>query len=312
MKMKKLIKVIFVAVFVVLTTHVKAQQEPLYTQYMFNAMSVNPAYTGTQDALEAVFLSRMQWTGFDGAPRTYSFAAHTPFTQYDMGIGVALVADNLGPVNNFYFNVNYAYQVKLTDELKMSMGIKGGFYNYHVGLDNLLLDGSPIDPSFQGQIERKFQPNLGAGVYVYDERLYAGISVPKLFQSELNQEQAEEDALAVLKRHYYIMAGYMFDINDDFKIRPSFINKIVDGAPPSTDITTQVVYQDLYWLGATYRLGDALAFMANVQVSNQLMIGYSYDFSLSNLGNYNSGSHEVMISFSYDGFLQGKTSRRLR
>ncbi len=311
MKMNNLYKVIIVVLLAVLTTKIKAQQEPLYTQYMFNAMSVNPAYTGTQDGLEAVFLSRLQWTGFEGAPRTYSFAAHTPFTQYDMGIGVALVADKLGPVNNFYFNVNYAYQVKLTDDMRLSMGIKGGFYNYHVGLDGLLLDGNQMDPSFQGQIERKFQPNLGAGVYVYDDRLYAGISVPKLFQSEINTEESQEDALAVLKRHYFIMAGYLFDINDDFKIRPSFINKFVDGAPPSTDISTQVIYQEMYWLGATYRLGDALAFMANVQVSEQLMIGYSYDFSMSNLGNYNSGSHELMISFNYDGFLKRKKSRRL-
>lgn len=312
MKMMKLFKIALACSLVVLSVSVKAQQEPLYTQYMFNTMSVNPAYTGTQDALEAVFLSRMQWTGFDGAPRTYSFAAHTPFTQHDMGIGVALVADKVGPVNNFYFNVNYAYRVNLTDDLKLSMGIKGGFYNYHVGLDNLLLDANSIDPSFQGQVERKFQPNLGAGLYIYDERLYAGISVPKLFQSEINPEEAQQDALAVLKRHYYIMAGYLFTINDDFKLRPSFINKFVEGAPPSTDITAQMVYQDMYWLGLTYRLGDALAFMANVNVTEELMIGYSYDFSVSNLGNYNSGSHEIMLSYRYGGFVKSKRTRRLR
>lgn len=301
---------VFGAMLAMLSVDVKAQQEPLYTQYMFNTMSVNPAYTGTEDALNAVFLSRLQWTGFEGAPRTYSFAAHTPFTQYDMGIGIALVADKLGPVNNFYLNVNYAYQVMVTDDLKLSMGIKGGIYNYHVGLDGLLLDGSPLDPSFQGQVEKKFQPNLGAGLYLYDDRLYAGISVPKLFQSDISQEQAAEDALAVLKRHYFVMAGYMFDINDEFKIRPSFISKFVDGAPPSTDISAQVLYQEKYWLGATYRIGDALAFMANIQATKELMVGYSYDFSVSNLGSYNSGSHEILISYSYDGLFGKKRSRR--
>lgn len=289
-----------------------AQQEPLYTQYMFNTMSVNPGYTGTQSTMDLSLLSRLQWTGLEGAPRTYAFSGHTPFTEYNMGIGVSLVADKLGPVNNFYFNVNYAYRVNITDDLILSMGIKGGFYNYSVGLDGLLLDGTEDDPSFQGKMERKFQPNAGAGFYLYNKQLYVGFSVPKFFQSKLDErDDTNEDVLAILKRHYYIMAGYLFRLNDDFKIRPSFINKIVEGAPPSTDVTAQVLYQDTYWLGATYRLGDAVALLANMQITDQLMVGYSYDFSVSRLRTYNSGSHEFMIRYSLPSFSgSGNTWRR--
>ena len=303
---KNLIKL---AVFLLIgsATNGYAQQEPLYTQYMFNAMSVNPGYTGTQDALQIALLSRLQWTGLEGAPNTYAFSAHTPFTKYNMGLGIAMVADKIGPVNNYYFNVNYAYRVNITDNLILSMGIKGGIYNYYVGLDGLLLDGSDDDPSFQGQLERKFQPNAGAGFYLYNDRLYAGFSVPKFFQSKLDEPSVPDaNVLAVLKRHYYIMAGYLFDLNPDLKFRPSFINKIVEGAPPSTDITAQFLYQDTYWLGATYRIGDAVAILANMQITDQLMVGYSYDFSISKLRTYNSGSHELMLSYKLEDFLGNK------
>lgn len=283
----------------------KAQQEPLYTQYMFNTVSVNPAYAGTRNAMNMILLSRMQWVGLEGAPRTYNFTMHTPLNNYKMGLGFSIVSDKIGPVDNFYFNFNYAYRVNITDRMILSMGVKGGIYNYTVGLNELNV-GSGSDASFQGNLEQKLQPNAGMGLYLYTNKWYAGFSIPKLIQTDLSGTQTTASNLSSLKRHYFLMAGYVFDVNEDIKFKPSFINKVVEGAPPSLDVTAQVLYQNKYWLGVSYRFGDALAFLANIQLNKQLMVGYSYDFSVSSLGSYNTGSHEIIISYDFDGFLKNK------
>ena len=285
-------------------SQVKAQQEPLYTQYMFNTVSVNPAYAGTRNAMNIIALSRIQWAGLEGAPRTHNITMHTPLNNYKMGLGFSVVSDNIGPVNNFYFNVNYAYRVNITEKMVLSMGVKGGIYNYKVGLNELNVGDT--DAAFTGNLEQKFQPNAGAGLYLYSDKWYAGLSIPKLVQTDLSGERTTASNLASLKRHYFLMAGYVLDINTNFKFKPSMINKVVEGAPPSTDVTAQVLYLEKYWLGATYRWGDAVAFLANIQINKQLMVGYSYDFTTSNLNSYNRGSHEILLSYDLDGFLNKK------
>ncbi|MCW3806924.1 PorP/SprF family type IX secretion system membrane protein [Plebeiibacterium marinum] len=284
---------------------VQAQQEPLYTQYMFNTVSVNPAYAGTRNAMNMLLLSRVQWAGLEGAPRTYNFTMHTPINNYKMGLGFSIVADSYGPVDNTYFNFNYAYRINITEETVLSMGIKGGIYNYHVGLYDLNV-GSDSDVSFNGTYEKKFQPNAGMGLYLYGKNWYTGFSIPKLIQTDLTGTQTAASNISDLKRHYFLMAGYVFDVNNDLKFKPSFINKVVEGAPLSTDVTAQLLYKNTYWVGATYRLGDAVAFLANVQLNRQLMVGYSYDFSVSSMASYNNGSHEIIISYDFDGFLNKK------
>ncbi|TAJ08182.1 type IX secretion system membrane protein PorP/SprF [Marinilabiliaceae bacterium JC017] len=287
--------------------NVLAQQEPLYTQYMFNTVSVNPAYAGTRDAMNLLFLSRLQWSGLDGAPKTNTFSMHSPLNNYNMGVGFSVVSDKIGPVNNYYINLNYAYRVNLTDKMILSMGIKGGIYNYYVGLNDIPLNENG-DPAFAGDLEKRLQPNVGAGLYLYTDKFYVGVSVPKLIQTDIgNEVKSGTSVLGELKRHYFIMGGYVFDLNHEFKLKSSLINKMVEGAPPSTDITAQMIYKDTYWLGATYRVGDAVAFLADIQINKQLIVGYSYDFSVSRLAGYNHGSHEIMISYDFDGFLKKKT-----
>lgn len=284
---------------------VSAQQEPLYTQYMFNTVSVNPAYAGTRNAMNVLLLSRMQWTGMAGAPRTYDFTMHTPLNNYKMGLGLSVVSDNHGPVNNYYINVNYAYRVQLSDELTLSMGIKGGIYNYYVNLSDLNVGGSG-DNAFMSNVEQRFQPNAGLGLYMYTDKYYVGASVPKLIQTELSGEQSSYSSLSDLKQHFFIMGGYVFDLNKNLKFKPSVLTKVVTGAPLSTDVTAQFLLKDTYWLGATYRVGDAVALIGNIKLNKQLMVGYSYDFTVSELNNYNNGSHEIIVSYDFDGFLKNK------
>lgn len=283
---------------------VSAQQEPLYTQYMFNTVSVNPAYAGTRNAMNLLLLSRMQWTGMAGAPRTYDFTMHTPLNNYKMGLGLSVVSDSHGPVNNYYVNVNYAYRVSLSESLTLSMGIKGGIYNYYVNLSDINVGES--DVAFMDNVEQRFQPNAGLGLYMYSDKFYVGASVPKLIQTELSGDQSSYGSISDLKQHFFLMGGYVFDLNKDLKFKPSLITKVVNGAPPSTDLTGQFLIKDTYWLGATYRIGDAVAFIGNIRLNKQLMVGYSYDFTVSALNNYNNGSHEIIVSYDFDGFLKNK------
>ncbi len=304
-KNKMIIFIILVLVFFLKNFQpVSAQQEPQYTQYMFNAVSVNPAYTGTRDALNVLLLSRLQWVGIEGAPRTYDFTIHTPISKYKMGLGLSLVSDSYGPVSNQYLNLNYAYRINITDKTSLSMGIKGGIYNYHLNLTGLNF-GEP-GAHINENPEQKFLPNVGMGLYLFSDRYYVGASVPRLIQTELNGEQMTPGTLGDLKRHYYLMGGMVFNLSSNLKFKPSLINRIVEGAPASTDFTAQFLIKDTYWAGVSYRYNEATAFLASVQVNNQLMIGYSYDFQVSELSLFNKGSHEIVISYDFAGYTREK------
>lgn len=284
-----------------------AQQEPLYTQYMFNTISVNPAYTGTRNALNAVLLSRFQWVGINGAPRTHTFSTHAPIKDLNMGLGFSIISDDIGPVSNTFINLNYAYRINITEKTILSMGIKGGIYNYYAGLQDVSLgNNNNPDPSFQNNLEQKLQPNAGFGLYLYSDRYYAGFAIPKLIESKLSEFEYQGNVLNQLKRHYFIMVGYVFDASPDWKIKPSLLHKVVEGAPMSLDITGHTVYKETYWIGATYRIGDAFALLASIQVNKQLMVGYSFDMSTSSLASYNNGSHEIVISYDFDRLSKNK------
>ena len=303
-KMKARFILIMIILFLPGFQKVFAQQEPQYTQYMFNTVSVNPAYAGTREALNVLLLSRLQWVGMEGAPRTYDFTIHTPISKYKMGIGFSLVSDSYGPVSNQYLNLSYAYRVNITEKTILSMGIKGGIYNYHVNLTGLNFgeSGAYINEN----PEQKFLPNAGMGLYLFSDSYYVGASVPRLIQTELNGEQMTAGTLGDLKRHYYLMGGLVFDLSSELKLKPSIINRFVEGAPASTDLTAQLIIRDTYWAGVTYRYNEATALLASVQVSNQLMIGYSFDFQQSELSTFNNGSHEIVISFDFAGFTRDK------
>lgn len=281
-----------------------AQQEPLYTQYMFNTVSVNPGYAGTRNAMNVLLLTRNQWAGLDGAPQTNTFTLHTPVNNYKMGLGVSVIDDSYGPVDHLYFNINYAYRVKLSEKLTLSMGLKGGFYNYHVNLTDLPIDDP--DVAFGFNIRKKVQPNAGIGFYLYGDRFYTGFSVPKLIETNISREMASSEFFGEVERHIFFMGGYVFNLNRDLKLKPSFITKAVEGAPLSVDLTTQLLIKDKLWLGASYRFDDAAALLASFQISKQLMLGYSYDMSVSNLNSFNNGSHEIVISYDFDGFMRKK------
>ncbi|QKG80547.1 PorP/SprF family type IX secretion system membrane protein [Tenuifilum thalassicum] len=279
-----------------------AQQEPMFTQYMFNTVSVNPAYAGTTNSLNVNMLSRIQWVGMRGAPKTFSLAMHSPVINQNIGVGFTIVSDKIGPVRNNYFTANYAYRLKLNEDLTLSMGLKGGLNQYYVGLADIYVR-DPLDEAFLSN-ERRLTPNLGFGFYLYSDKYYVGFSMPKIFQTSVDEQNITNSDQ--LKRHYYIIAGYVWQLNSEWLFKPSFIAKAVGGAPLSTDITAQFLYRDFIWVGAMYRLGDAAGIFFNFKISNQLTVGYGYDFSLSRLNSYNRGTHEIMLSFDFEKLTTGK------
>ncbi len=292
-------RLLFLIVLLLLITSISSlgQQEPMFTQYMFNTLSVNPAYAGTRNALNLNSLSRIQWVGVEGAPKTISLALHTPFNKKKIGVGFSIVDDEAGPVRNTYIAVNYAYRLRITESTTLSMGIKGGVSNYTLGLTNLEVN-EPDDPDFQNN-EKKLVPNLGIGFYLYSDRYYVGISAPKLVETAIDEKYSAEGS--EFRRHYYIIGGFVIPINSNWIFKPTILTKAVEGAPLSNDISLQFLYNERVWLGAMYRIGDAAGALVTMKINKQLTIGYAYDFALSDLSGLNKGTHEILLSFDFVG-----------
>jgi type IX secretion system PorP/SprF family membrane protein len=284
--------------------NIQAQQEPMFTQYMFNSLTINPAYAGTIDAINVNTLTRLQWVGMEGSPKTFSLTGHTPIEGRDIGLGITLVTDKVGPVNNTFFTVNYAYRLKVTEELTLSMGLKGGINSYRVGLTDLdIIDYE--DPQFHSN-EKKISPNLGFGFYLYEDRYFIGFSAPKLIQTTIDEEYATDENQ--LKRHYFLTGGYNWQIDPDWVLKPSILTKMVAGSPISNDLTVHTLYKDWIGGGLVYRIGDALGLFASCKVYKELNIGYGFEYSLNGLAGVNSGTHEIMLSYNFD--LLTKEKRR--
>lgn len=289
-------------------SNIMAQQEPMFTQYMFNSLTINPAYAGTTETLNLNTLTRLQWVGLEGAPKTFSLTAHTPIEDRKIGLGITLVTDEIGPVNNTFFTINYAYRLRVTDDLTLSMGLKGGISSYTVGLTDLsVID--PEDPQFQNN-EKKISPNLGFGFYLYEDKYYVGFSAPKLIQTTVDDEYATDENQ--LKRHYFIVGGYNWQINSEWLLKPSLLTKIVAGSPVSNDITVQGLYNNLVGAGVMYRIGDAAGLFVFGKVYKELKVGYGYEYSLNGLSGINSGTHEIMLTYDFDVTKERKRMRIFR
>jgi len=287
---------ILVFVLMCLGTKLSAQQDPMFTQYMFNPLTFNPAIAGTDNSINLNLLSRLQWVGLEGSPKTFSLGIHSPINNRKIGLGLSILSDNLGPVSNTHYTLNYAYRLTITKELTLSMGIKGGITSYYAGLNHLdVIDEQ--DPQFVTN-ESKIMPNLGFGFYLYSDKYYIGFAVPKLLETSIDEEYAE--SFKDLKRHYYIHAGYTLELSSEWTFKPSILTKAITGASTSNDITLQFIYNEKVLLGGMYRIGDAAGLFVDVSINRQLMLGYGYDFSLNSMMGSNSGSHELMIIYKFD------------
>lgn len=278
-----------------LSEKTSAQQDPGFSQYMYNTMSVNSAYAGTQDAINIILLSRHQWVGFEGAPSTQTFTIHSPVDKKYIGLGFSYVRDQIGPLNIDNIYLDYSFKIRVHEGGMLSMGLK-------TGIDvrkNSLTDLSPLsnDPAYYTDIASKVSPNFGIGLYYYTRNYYAGVSVPKIRNTNLSEDNFEHLGQETLERHYFIIGGYVWEINPTWKLKPSFFAKHVQGAPLSFDLNVSTMYNERVVAGLSHRFGDSFGAMVQVRVYSYLWLGYAYDFTTTPLRYHNSGTHEVMALF---------------
>ncbi len=275
---------------------VSAQQDPMFTQYMHNPVSINPAYAGSRGTLNIVGMHRQQWVGIDGAPKTLALSVNSPFIKYNVGVGFTLLYDQVTPTKQTGLFADYSYHLKIRNKTKLALGLKGGISIIEKDLNNLIHYHEDDYLAMNGY-QKLYLPNFGLGTYLYSDRYYLGLSIPKLLQNSLSDNS--NTLASKEQRHYFVTGGVVFDITENIKFKPSTTLRIVKGSPVSTELSLAVLLQDRLWFGAMYRLGDALGALVKIDLSKELSIGYSYDYTLSKLGVYSQGTHEIYISFDF-------------
>ncbi|KUF41823.1 type IX secretion system membrane protein PorP/SprF [Myroides marinus] len=275
-------------------TTMHAQQDPQFTHYMYNTTNINPAYSGTRGVLNVFGMYRAQWVGLDGAPQTANISIDTPLGNNGLSGGINYTNDRIGAMSENNFSVNLAYAVDLNDEYKLSFGLKATANLLNVDYTKLDIY-DPSDPTFGENVNNKFNPNVGAGLYLYSDKSYLGVSVPNF----MTTDRSEHDGTKLMrqKMHFYLMGGHVFELNPSLKFKPAFLVKTVSGAPVQVDLTANFLIIDKFTLGASYRWDASVSALAGFQVNDGLFIGYSYDADTTKLARYNSGSHEIFMRF---------------
>lgn len=273
----------------------QAQQEPQYTQYMYNTLTVNPGYTGSPGYLEGTLLHRSQWLGIGGAPRTQAFSIHSPMFTDNIGLGFSAINDRLGPANEVYADANFSYAIPFSDDSKLAFGLKAGARVMNIDWSKGIYYQEG-DPLLNTNINNKVNPAIGAGIYYYTEKWYAGVSVPSFIRSDYYDDVQE--AMVSDRLHYYIIGGYVFDLADGLKFKPAVLGKIVSGAPVTVDASANFLIQELVTLGVSYRYDDSMSALAGVQVTKNIFAGYSFDYATTDLNKYNNGTHEFILKFN--------------
>lgn len=272
----------------------QAQQDPQFTQYMYNQGNINPAYSGSTDHLSIFGGYRSQWVGMDGAPKTATVSVTTPLGDSGLGMGVHFNNDRIGAMNDNTFSIDLAYSISLNYNYKLAFGVKGSANLLDVDYSRLHIH-NPSDPISQENINNAFNPNIGAGVFLYSDKAYIGLSVPN-FLTTVRYDDNNVNTMRQ-KMHYYLTGGYVFDLSHNVKFKPAFLVKATQGAPLQADLTANFQFMNRLTVGAAYRWDAAVSGLVGFQVNDNILIGYSYDAETTKLANYNKGSHEFFIRF---------------
>ncbi len=276
-----------------------AQQDAQYTHYMYNTNVVNPAYAGSRDVLSVFGLHRTQWVGLAGAPVTSTVSVSTPLNGTNLGLGVSIVNDKIGPSDENNIAVDLSYFIPTSDRYRLSFGIKATANLLNVDFTKLDIY-NPADARFANNIDNRFSPNIGAGLFLHSDKTYFGLSVPNFIETEHFDKAASNLAptfIATERLHYYIIAGHVFDISGNVKFKPSLLSKVVKGSPLQLDLSGNFLINDKFTAGVAYRWDAAMSGLLGFQVNESWLIGYSYDFETTRLARYNSGSHEIFLRY---------------
>jgi type IX secretion system PorP/SprF family membrane protein len=294
-------KHLLITALVLFAVKASCQQEILLSQYMFNGLFLNPAYAGSHNFAEATALHRSQWAGFDGAPRTQTFGIEGPIKNKQMGIGLTAINDRIGDTRQTEIFANWSYHLLLDQAGKttLSFGLRAGFSDYSANLaETRVFDNG--DPVFSQNIGNEFVPKFGAGVYLYASNWYAGLSVPTIYAADNNVRfSINEVSDRYFQPHTYLTAGYVYTVSEDFKVKPSFLVRYLNNTPLQADINCNLLLKNTFWVGVSYRTGDAVVGLLEINVLEDLRVGYAYDITTTRISNYSSGSHEVMLSYKF-------------
>ena len=284
----------------------EGQYDAMFTQYMFNEVFINPAYAGSKEAMSATLMHRQQWVNFAGRPITTSFSLHGPLQGNKMGAGINILNEKIGVLNRNLIYGNYAYRIKVNDESTFAMGLMAGIENQSnkFGTVKVSNDASaPADPQFSNNTPNVVAPNFGAGLYYNTKKLYAGVSIPRMVDNEVKFNPAgatvKTTRLAAEKFTYYITAGYLFTLNDEFKLKANTMIKAVRNAPAQIDLGANLLIRDMLWAGLSYRSKSSLSLLLGMQVNKQFLVCYSYDYGVNMIQRYSQGSHEIVINYLF-------------
>lgn len=282
---------------------VKSQQDPIYTQYLTNLLSIQPAYAGITGVLTVSALSRAQWVGWEGAPNSNTFNIHVPLKPYNVGLGLTLLNDKWGPILQNGFYAAYAYRLLLRPRQYLALGIQAGVNTYHARFTDLELN-DPIDPSFAQNVDFKLLPNVGFGALWHSDIFFLGVSAPKLFKNNIVDDSDNKVYREVL--HFYAMGGYVFTTSDNTKLKPTFLYRWSEQTPSYVDVGLNILLYEKVWFGVTYRLKNSYALCFQFNVNNQLRFGYSFDLTTFHENMVNSGTHEFTINFEFQSTRRNK------
>lgn len=278
---------------------ITAQQDAQFTQYMYNTININPAYAGSRKAMSVFALYRTQWVGLEGAPVTNTASIHTPVNGSNIGLGLSIISDKIGPSEETNVAIDFAYSINTSPRYKLSFGLKATANLLNVDF-NKLNRYDQNDYQFDTNIDNKFSPNIGVGLYLHSEETYIGISAPNILETKHFDRYAGTGAnthVATEKTHYYLIAGHVFDLSGTVKFKPSLLTKLVQGAPLQVDVSGNFLINQKFTAGVAYRWSAAVSAMVGFQASSSWFIGYGYDFETTRLSNYNSGSHEIFLRY---------------
>lgn len=285
---------------IIITIEVMAQQDPHYTQYMYNMNVVNPAYAGSKENLSGSLLYRQQWAGIEGAPKTATFSMHSPVGK-NVGLGLSVISDKIGPVEENNVFGDFSYTLKFGDDHRLAMGIKAGATFHKVGLFSDIGNGyvpHPGDKAFSENINNTYL-NLGAGLFYYNQKFYVSFSVPNMLDSKHLDVRVNGDEFEFGSetQHYFLTSGYVFDLSENTKFKPSVMLKSAFKAPTSLDVSANFLFFNKFEAGATYRLEDSYGAMVNYAITPSIRLGYAYDHIVSDLKVTTAASHEFLLLF---------------
>ncbi len=290
---------LIVGLFILTFTKLKAQTESMYSQYMFNMLSVNPAYAGNREATNLNFFQRRQWAGLDGAPQTTSVSIDGSYSANKIGWGLQMYDDRLGVEKASGAKMILSTHLQVSQRGTLSAGLNIGLMNYRIDLLNVQGRYTPNDPAFYANLN-KWLPDVGLGIFYNTNNFYAGFSIPNVLRSRVAAFDVMNSGIHKANNtHLYFTTGFVVNVNEDVKVKPSTMLKAVSGTPIQADFNTNVWLKDIIGIGASYRTGDAVVGMLELQANESLKVGYAYDVTISPLKFYNNGTHEILLRYEF-------------